>query len=172
MEIYNLTYLQFLSLPEEYRLEMQEVYMCINPFEVDAQSWTWGLVKEAQDILNSELTFKDILDVAKMEATNIKEDSPAHLVFSSFIGVRNSINEISKIESEQWASQLEPKQLQAIDSVGGFEMFGTLPQTLRLTEILRMSYNDVLNVSWEIGFAAYTYDVKSNEYNKIILKAT
>ena len=170
MEIYNLTYVQFLSLPEEYRNEMQEVYMCLKPIEVDAQSWTWGKVKEAQDLMSSELTFKDILDIAKLEGYKLKEDSPAHVVFSNFLGVRNSINEITKLESEQWSNQLEPKQQQALDAVGGFAMFGTLPQTLRLTEILRMSYSEVLNVSWEIGFAAYTYDVKSNEYNKLILK--
>ena len=145
--------------------------MCIKPIEVDCQTWAWGKVKQAQDILTGEITFKDILDIAIMDGYKLKETSPAHLIFSTFLGVRNSINEISKIESEQWATLLEAKQQQAIDSVGGFEMFGTLPQTLRLTEILRMSYNEVLNVSWEIGFAAYTYDVRSNEYNKIILKA-
>jgi hypothetical protein len=170
MEIYNLTYIQFLSLPEDIRAEMQEVYMCIKPIEVDAQSWTWGKVKEVQDLLSSELTFKDILDCAKFEGVKLNENSPAHLVFSTFLGVRNSINEITKIESEQWTSQLEPKQQQALDAVGGFAEFGTMPQTLRLTEILKMSYSEVLNVSWEIGFAAYTYDVKSNEYNKLILK--
>ena len=170
MEIYNITYIKFLSLPEEYRNEMQEVYMCLKPIDVDCQTWTWGKVKQAQDLITEELTYKDILDIALLEAVKLKEDSPAHLVFSTFLGVRNSINEISKIESEQWSSPLDPKQQQALDSVGGFEMFGTLPQTLRLTEILRMSYNEVLNVSWEIGFAAYTYDVRSNEYNRLILK--
>ena len=170
MEIYNLTYIQFLSLPGEYRLEMQEVYMCLKPIEVEAQLWTWGKVKSTQDILNDELTFKDILIIAKIEGTKLNELSPAHLVFSTFLGVRNSINEITKIENEQWSSALTPKQEQAINDVGGFAMFGTLPQTLRLAEILRMSYSDVLNVSWEIGFASYTYDVKSNEYNQIILR--
>ncbi len=171
MEIYNLTYIQFLSLPEEYRSEMQEVYMCLKHIEVDCQAWTWGQVKQAQDILSDEITFKDILDVAKMEGYRLKEESPAHLVFSAFLGVRNSINEITNIENKQWAGALTPKQEQAINEVGGFAMFGTMPQTLRLTEILKMDYNSVLSIPWEIGFAAYSYDVKSNEYNNLILKA-
>jgi hypothetical protein len=169
MEIYNLTYINFLSLPEDLRNEMQEAYMCLMPIEVDCQTWTWGKAKHAQDLLSGELTFKDILEIAKLEGANLKEDSPAHLVFSTFLGVRNSINEISKIESEQWSTALTPKQEQALRDVGGFEVFGTMPQTLRLAEILRMSYNEALNVSWELGFSAYTYDVRSNEYNRLIL---
>jgi hypothetical protein len=170
MEIYNLTYLQFLSLPEDYRNEMQEVYMCLTPVEVNCQKWTWGKVKEVQDILSGEITFNDILEIAKYEGANLQENSPAHVVFSTFLGVRNSINEISKIESEQWATQLTPKQEQTLNEVGGFEAFGTLPTTLKLTGILNMSYNEVLNVSWEICFAAYSYDIKFNEYNTLILK--
>jgi hypothetical protein len=172
MEIYNLTYLQFLSLPEDYSNEMQEVYMCLTPVEVNCQKWTWGKVKEVQDMLNGEITFNDILEIAKKEGTELQDNSPAHVVFSNFLGVRNSINEISKIESEQWTTQLTPKQEQALNEVGGFSMFGAVPQTLRLTELLNMSYNDVLNVSWETCFAAYSYDVKSNEYNNLILKST
>ena len=172
MEIYNLTYIQFLSLPDEYRNEMQEVYMCIKHSEIDCQTWTWGKVKQAQDLLNSELTYLDILEVAKIEGVKLKETSPAHLVFATFLGVQKSIAEITQLENEQWTTALTPKQEQAINDVGGFGMFGTLPQTLRLAEILRLNYNEVLNVAWEIGFASYTYDVRSNEYNKIILKQT
>jgi hypothetical protein len=105
-----------------------------------------------------------------MQSPKLKITSEARLVFQSYYAVEDEINRLTKKESEQWSSPLDPKQQQALDSVGGFEMFGTLPQTLRLTEILRMSYNEVLLVPWEIGFAAYTYDVKSNEYNRLILK--
>jgi hypothetical protein len=170
MEIYNLTYLQFLSLPEDYRNEMQEIYMCLTPVKVNCQKWTWGKVKEVQDILSGEITFNDILEIAKKEGSNLKEDSPTHVVFSSFLGVRNSINEISKIESEQWTTQLTPKQEQALNEVGGFEAFGTIPQTLRLTKLLNMKYTEVPDVSWWLCFAIYSYDMRFDEYNKLILK--
>ncbi len=144
--------------------------MCLKPIEVDCQTWTWGDVKEVQDAIALNLTYMNILLIAQMDCKNLKDCSPAHVVFSAFLGVRNSINEISKKESEQWARPLEPKQQQALAAVGGFEMFGTLPQTLRLAEIMKLSYNEVLKIEWITGFNAYTYDVQCNEYNKLILK--
>ena len=171
MEITNLTFLQYTLLPEDYRLQYQEVYIAQEPVQIDCQSWTWGAVKKAQDTLNSELTFQDVFDLAKQGAeTPLTANSPAHLVYKLFLGVKKAIDEITRIESQSWATQLTPKQMQAINEVGGFEAFGTMPQTIRLTEILKMSYTEILNIPWELGFAAYSYDVKSSLYNQLIVK--
>ena len=171
MEITNLTFLQYTLLPEDYRLQYQEVYIAQEPVQIDCQSWTWGDVKKAQSILDSELTFQDVFDLASQGAeTPLTANSPAHLVYKLFLGVKKSIDEITQIESQAWTTQLTPKQIQAINEVGGFDAFGNMPQTIRLTEILRMSYTEVLTIPWELGFAAYSYDVKSSLYNQLIVR--
>jgi len=170
METINISFVNYTFLPEDIRLELQELYMVAKVDPIDCQQWTWGRVKQAQDMLSGELTFQDIFKLAKMEAPKLTENSPADLVYRLFRSIQQPISEITKIEREQWSGEVTPKQQAAIDKVGGFAIFGTLPQTIRLTEILNLSYNEVLAIPWEVGFAAFTFDMRQKEYERLIVQ--
>jgi len=167
----NLTFVQFCSLNQEERELYQEAYLSIEPFDcVDCETWHWGDVKEVQDILAGQMNQGDVLAIAKKECRYLNQNSQAHIIYSAFNAIKNSIKKISEAESKEWASPITPKQEQALADVGGFDVFRSIPQTLHLAKLLGISYNEVLKQPWDLCFAVYSYDVRFAAYNALILK--
>lgn len=171
MKIKQLTYLEFLLLPEYERLEYQEQCLCLNHFEVDCKTWTWGDVKYCQDVLSSDCTYLDILNVAKKESPKLNEQSQAHIVLNIFNSIKQSIDEITKIESESMQYQQPAKERAAAEAVGGFERFGTFPQTLSMVGVVAPSIKEVEAYQWETVFAAMVYKHTEGQFQKILYKA-
>ena len=171
MKIKQLTYLDFLLLPESERLEYQEQCLCLNHFEIDCKTWTWGDVKFCQDVLSSDCTYIDILNVVQKESPKVTEKSPAHVVLNMFNSIKQSIEEITKIESESMQYQQPAKEKAAAEAVGGFERFGTFPQTLSMVGVVAPSIKEVEAYKWEVVFAAMVYKHVEAQFQKQLYKA-
>ena len=66
-------------------------------------------------------------------------------MFSSIV---DNINKISIFESESMPYTPSAKEMAASLAVGGFEKFGTLPQTLSLCNYLNTPYKEVLKLPY------------------------
>jgi hypothetical protein len=168
MKIPKISYINFISLPEDKRLELQEVILVADIFTVDCKLWTWGKVKDVQSMLDDDITYKVIFDIANMEGY-FKETTDFHIVLGMFNAIQKSITEITLTENTAMAYTPKPKEIEAANEVGGFERFGSIPQTLKLVQLLNCSYNDVNNTAWGLCFLALYYDKISNDFNKKVL---
>lgn len=171
MKIEQLTYWQFINLPEKERLEYQEQCLCLQPFEVDCKTWTWGDVKFCQDVLSSDCAYIDILNVVQKESPKVTGKSPAHLILNIFNSIKRSIEEITKIEGEAMAYEQKAKEKAAAEAVGGFERFGTFPQTLSMVGIVAPSIKEVEAYQWDVVFAAMVYKHVEAQFQKQLYKA-
>lgn len=169
MKVPKITYLEFLQLPEEKRIELQEIVFVAKVIEVDCQSFTWGKVKDLQSMLEGEITYQLIFDIAQMEGKKIAVYTPFHVVLGLFNSIKKGITDIKEKEEKALAYQPKPKEIQAADEVGGFEMFGSLPQTLKLTQLLNCSYNEVNAMDWATCFSSLVFDKVSKEYDQKVL---
>ena len=164
-------YIDFIQQPEIFRLEWEEKLLVSNVFDtVDCQSWTWGGVKDAQDLLSEAPTYKDILDISMLEAPNFNENTEFHCVIGMYNAIRKSIIEISEIEKNALSGTLSPKEMAAIEKVGGFNEFGSIPQTLSLVPILGMSVEQVRAMPWDYCFSVLAYKKKENDFQKEIFR--
>lgn len=162
-------YIDFIQQPETFRIELEEKLLVSDVFDqIDCQSWTWGKVKDAQDMLSESPTYKDILDISILEATHFNESTDFHCVIGMYNAIRKSIIEISEIEKNALSGTLSPKEMSAIEKVGGFNEFGSIPQTLSLVPILGISFDEVRLQQWDLCFSVLAYEKKKNEFQKII----
>lgn len=136
--------------------------------KIDCQSWDWGGVKDAQDMLTDYPTYKDILDIAKLEAPALNENTQFHVVIGMYNAIRESILEISELERSALSGTLTAKEMNALEKVGGFDDFGSVPQTLSLVPILGMSYEEIRLQPWDLCFSVLAYEKKKNDFQKII----
>lgn len=113
-------------------------------------------------------TYKDILDIARLEAPELNENTQFHVVIGMYNAIRESIIEISELEHNALAGQLSAKEMNAIEKVGGFEDFGSIPQTLSLVPILGISFYEVRLQPWDLCFSVLAYEKKKNDFQKII----
>lgn len=167
MKLPNYTFEQFLELDD--RDTIETAYAFQDPFPVDCKSWTFGKVKEMQIILSKPITYEVILDVVN----NIKENAlhlQANIVFGLFTGVIKSINEITEIEQNNLSSAPTPKEIAAMESVGGFERFGKFPEILSVARVLSISYEKAYETEWSLAFSALLYDKTINDYQKQLYK--
>ena len=164
------TYFQFVNLPDEKRVELQELYLVQKPFDVDCMNWKWGDVKWVQDTLMSDCTYSDILEVARKESKKLNEHSSANVVFNMFNSIKKSIEAITKIEGESLAYQQTAKEMAASDAVGGFARFGTLPQTLSMVGVIAGSVREVEDYEWSTVFNAMVYKHTEGLYQKQLYK--
>lgn len=113
-------------------------------------------------------TYKDILDIARLEAPALNENTQFHVVIGIYNAIRESIIEISELEHNALAGRLSAKEMNAIEKVGGFEDFGSIPQTLSLVPILGISFDEVRLQPWDLCFSVLAYEKKKNDFQKII----
>lgn len=170
MKIRKLTYIEFLSLPEDERIEQQEIVLVSSIFDVDCSTWKWSVVKDLQERLTNDLTYYDIFDIAKLGSKKLKQTDDFHLILGMFNAIKKSIETLKESENTALSSDVKPEALAAMQEVGGFEMFGSLPQTLALTKLFNMSYTQVNNLQWDLCFSALVYDKRFNDFKAKILK--
>lgn len=162
-------YIDFIQLDYFDRLTFIEAVKCSNLPEVDCTLWTWGQVKEAQEITSNDATFEEVLRVVKFE-TKLNQYSDARLVFQFYLAIQKSISEITKAESGATAYKPEAKEIVAAQEVGGFDVFGTLPQTLRLVGIIAPDIKTVEATDYNTAFAALVYQSRLTDFQKIVTK--
>lgn len=139
-----ITFIEFLHLDRFLQIEIEEEIICaINSYEVDCTQWTWGEVKQTQDLLASEFTYKELFDVVRIETRKLTEHSDVKNILLMFRAIQENINKITIFESESMPYSPSAKEMAASMAVGGFEKFGTLPQTLSLCNYLNESYSNV-----------------------------
>jgi len=167
----EITYLNFLSLPEIQRQEMQELFILAeNHFDINCMEWAWGDVKRIQEMMTEDVSYYYILDIAKMEGKKLKESSPAVTIFIIFMEIKKQIEKITENEAIRLSGELTVKERVAAEVVGGFACFKHYPQTFELTRILNCSYNDVETMPYYICFLALSYEKTKADFNKEIFK--
>ncbi len=166
MTIPTLTYIDFINQPEAVRIELQEYMLVAVMFKADCMSWKWGKVKEVQDLLATDSPYKNIFDIAKHESELITEQTDFHVVLGLFNAVIKSMTQLLQVEGEALNHISTPKELQASEAVGGFDAFGTLPQTLSLIPIFNVGIDQIRLMPWSECFSALVYDKRRNDFNK------
>lgn len=170
MKVYEIKYIEFVELPTQQRIEMQELYLVAQPYEIDCMAWNWGKVKKVQDMLEFDCDYEDILTIAKMEGRHLTKHSPARIVMIMFNSIRKQIEKITKIEAEAMAHQPTPKERAAAEAVGGFARFGTLPQTVEMVGIVAPSIKEVEAYPWSTVFNVMVFKHVQGEYKKHLYK--
>ena len=171
MKIEKLSFIEFLSLPDEIRTEYKTIYDKQN-FEVDCKKWLYGEVKDVQYLLRKQVTYNTIISVV---STQIKEDLmqvDAHIVIGTFNGIVKSIQEVSEIETNALGSELKPLELLALEEVGGFESFSYLPELDRLANGDILKYDKIKKLKWDDCFSKLALDARQSQFNKKIAELT
>jgi len=167
MQIENLSLVDFFSLDNEKRIEYQTYYEYIN-YEIDCKQWSYGDVKECQYMLSKGVTYQNIMDIASLHLKEPILSYPAHLVFGVFNGILKSINEISEIENNANGHIPTSEELIASEEVGGFEVFGYLPELDRLANGDILKYEEIKKLKWEDCFSKLTYELRQAKYGQKI----
>ena len=167
----EITYIEFLSLPEIQRQEVQEIFLLAeNHFEIECMEWSWGAVKNIQEMMMEDVSYMDIFEIAKMEGKKLTETSPAVTIFTIFLEIKRQIEKITENESIRLSGELTVKEKVAAEVVGGFACFKHYPQTFELTRLLNCSYNDVEAMPYYICFLALSYEKTKADFKKEIFK--
>ena len=137
--------------------------------EVDCTGWTWGQVKFTQDEIQGSVEYDTLLKIVQFE-TKLNQYSDAERVISFYLAIVESIKAISEMEASATEYQPTAKEVAAAQEVGGFDVFGTLPQTLRLVPILGCSKEQVEATSYNTAFATMVYNSRLNDFQQKAIK--
>lgn len=162
-----MTYKDYIQLPFDHQLEIYEACRASSLPTVDCSGWTWGQVKETQDTIIDSVSYEQLLKIVQFE-TKLTQYSDVRLVLQFYLAILESIKQISEIEAKATEYQPKSKEIAAAQEVGGFDVFGTLPQTLRLVEILGCSIREVEQTDYNTAFAALVYNSRLNDFQKIV----
>ena len=173
MKIPKLTFLEFLQLPEAERIELQTIIANANEFdkkfEIDCQDWTMGQVKDAQELINRQKTYEDIIKLVEIE-----RESAISLDVNEFLGLYNSIvkgiNEIFEIESNALGHDPTANEAIASDSVGGFSCFGSMPQVHQLAKGNILDHEKIRALKWNECFNTLVYDKRQNDFQSKLIE--
>ena len=175
MKASELTYFQFISLPDDKRMETQEAFIvasCSFESVIDCLMWSWRDVKETQAVIDEDLSYLQILDIVKRESKKINEHSSAVVVFRMFNEIKKQIQKITEGEANALSGEMSVKEKLAAVAVGGFDEFGTIPQTLTLCKLFNMPYERVELMPYHICFMALYYDKRIGDFNTELTKQT
>lgn len=170
----EIDYETFVQLPEADRMLCQQAYLLLPiPIEdLDIMQWEWGVVKELQSMFRGDITYMDILAIAKMEAPALSAKSTARTVMVVFNAIKEQVDKVSQNEMSALSATPSAKEKLAAERVGGFETFGTYPQTYELCSVMNMSYQDVQHLPYHEGFVALAYFERlkryRDEYNELM----
>jgi hypothetical protein len=167
MQVPRLTFEEFLVHPD--REELQHLAFLQEGFTVDCRKWTHGQVKDAQETLSTDYTYKDILDLVKIAMPNA-DAAPYHIVLATFDAIRQSIEDISLLEAETLAGTPTPKEIDVLDEMGGFDHFFKFPETDALCGGDITKYETVRGLSWELCYVKALYNKAINDYTKAVQK--
>jgi len=168
MKIPQLTFEEFLLLPDSQREELQHIAMMQEGFVVDCRKWTHGQVKDAQEIMPS-VTYQNIYDLVAIDMPGIAT-APFHIVLATFEAIRQSVEEISLLESETLGGTPTPKEIEALDEMGGFDNFYKFPETDALCQGDITKYETVRALPWELCYVKALYNKAINDYTKALNK--
>lgn len=164
-----MTFKEYQILSEDEQLFIYEACRATKLPTVDCTQWTWGQVKDTQDSITGSVDYDTLLKIVQFE-TKLTERSDAELVIRFYLAIVKSIKAIS--EAEAVATHYEPtaKEVLAAQEVGGFDVFGTLPQSLRLVVVLAQSLKEVESYPYNTAFATLVYQSRLNDFQKIVTK--
>ena len=164
-----MTFKEYQILSEDEQLFIYEACRATTLPTVDCTQWTWGHVKDTQDSITGSVDYDTLLKIVQIE-TKLTERSDAELVIRSYLAIVESIKSIS--EAEVVATHYEPqaKEVLAAQEVGGFDVFGTLPQSLRLVGVLAPGLKEVESYPYNTAFATLVYQSRLNDFQKIVTK--
>lgn len=175
MKASELTYFQFISLPDDKRMEAQEAFIVASgSFEsvIDCLMWSWRDVKETQAVIDEDLSYLQILDIVKRESKKINEHSLAVVVFKMFNEIKKQIQKITEGEANALSGEMSVKEKLAAVAVGGFERLGTMPQTLLLCKLLNMPYDRTELMPYHICFMALLCNKVQSDFDTELTKQT
>ena len=169
----DIKFIDFLQLSDKDRSLLEEAYLVQScTLEFDCMNWTWGDVLKCREMLSSQLTYENVLEIAQMEAKNLTHYSPATTVFQAYNEIARQMAAMASNETLAFETKSTPKEKAAADEVGGFEMFGFYPQSFQLCKLLNCSYDAVQSTSYYVCFTALAYNARVNNYQAILFKPT
>ena len=164
-----ITFKEYQKLSTDDQLTIYEACRASRLPKVDCTNWLWGQVKFTQDEIKDSVDFSTLLKIVRFE-TILTEHSEASLVIRFFLAIKQSIQSIEEMEAAATAYQPSAKEIAAAEEVGGFEVFGTLPQTLRLVGVVAQDVKSVEAMDYNTCFAALVYTSKLNDFQRIIAR--
>lgn len=168
MKIPKLTFEEFVCLPEDERIELQ-IALSYTDYKVNCREWTHGQVKDAQDTIKEDMTYKDILDIVELEIKDCAK-KPFHIVLGTFYAIKKSIQEISQLEADNLSGELSAKEMTALAQMGGFDKFKHFPETDSLAEGKIWMHEAVRAQRWDLCFAKLLYNKALSNYQKELNK--
>ena len=169
----DIKFIDFLQLSDKDRSLLEEAYLVQScTLEFDCMNWTWGDVLKCREMLSSQLTYENVLEIAQMEAKKLTMYSPASTVFQAYNEIAKQMAEMVENEQLAYETKTTPKEKAAADEVGGFDMFGFYPQSFQLCKLLNCSYSEVQRTPYYVCFTALAYNARFNNYQSILYKPT
>jgi hypothetical protein len=109
------------------------------------------------------------MDIVAIQLKGDIMEMEAHLVWGTFNSIKKSIYKIIEVENNAYGSIPKANEQLASEEVGGFEVFGYLPELDRLANGNILKYEEIKNQSWGTCFNKLAYDSRYNKYvNKIM----
>ena len=153
MEIPNITYYDFIRLDNDEQSNWINILRYGEPIEVDCTTWKYGDVKTVQQLLTKELTEEGFDYILSLVFKKGYMYIPFHIVLLTYRGIIEGIEKVTKIEK-----------------VGGFEVFGRLPELLSLVEAGHGNYQQVYDLEWSLAYSIQLYLKRCNEFKLEISK--
>jgi hypothetical protein len=88
----------------------------------------------------------------------------------TYRGIIDGIEKVTKIENDSLVSIPDGKVAAALEKVGGFEVFGRLPELLSLVEAGHGTYQQVYDLDWALAYSIQLYLKRCNEFKLEISK--
>lgn len=165
MQIPAITFKDFVLLPDDERVYWERVIGYTQPIECDCMQWEFGRVKEVQMLIQKgDVKYSDLIDIIKAKVNKQAMYLPFHVVLQLWAGINQSIERITKLESDAMSGRVSAVDTIAMEKVGGFERFGRLPEILSLAERFHTDYQSAWKIEWHIAFSTLYYYTKVNEY--------
>lgn len=165
MQIPTIIFKDFVQLPDDERAYFEQMISYTDPMPVDCMQWEFGRVKEVQMLIQKgDVKYSDLLDIIKAKVNKQALYLPFHIVLQLWAGINQSIERITKLESDAMAGRVSAVDTIAMEKVGGFERFGRLPEILSLAERFHCDYDKAWKIEWHIAFSTLYYYTKVNEY--------
>ena len=170
MEIPNITYYDFIRLDNDEQFNWINILRYGDPIEVDCTTWKYGDVKTVQQLLTKELTEEGFDYILSLVFTKGYMYIPFHIVLLTYRGIIEGIERVTKIENDSLVSIPDGKVAAALEKVGGFEVFGRLPELLSLVEAGHGTYQQVYDLEWSLAYSIQLYLKRCNEFKLEISK--
>jgi len=176
MRLVDISYNEYFLLSEEqrkdYNFALKYNNTCVDPFAIgDITARSFKFVKDSQEFCSNEFTFVNyiefISDNLQMEIEKVKENS-IFALYQSLNYFVEQVKIVNRLESENLSHAPNDKEVEAGISV--FSKYKSFPQFDNLARELRLTYEEVGKLDYNICYTKMLYDKERHEFNSNMMK--